>query len=91
MVGELDVAIADQKATVVFQNDQIVFCFSDFKTVRRFVNRPLPNLRPVGKLLAFTEIALKLQVGKRKPIALFPRPNWVVRWLSRAIREMNSA
>ena len=62
MVGELDVAIADQKATVVFQNDQIVFCFSDFKTVRRFVNRPLPKLRPVGKLLAFTEIALKLQV-----------------------------
>lgn len=88
MVGELNVAIADHKATIEFLSEQILFRFSDYKTARAIVIRPLPSLRPIGKLLSFSEIVLKAQVGKRKPIELFPQPSWIVRWLSPAIREM---
>lgn len=88
MVGELDVAIAGHRATIVFLSEQILFRFVDYKTARAIVNRPLPSLRPLGKLLSFSEIELKAQVGNRKPIELFPQPNWIVRWLSPTIRQL---
>ncbi len=91
MVGELDVAIADHKATIEFLSEQILFRFPDYKTALAIVNRPLPSLRALGKLLSFSEIALKAQVGKRRSFELFPQPSWIVRWLSPAIREMVGA
>ena len=88
MVGELDVEIADQKATIEFLNDHVLFRFADYKTARAVVGRPLPSLVRIGRLLTWSEIGLKAQIGRRKPIELFPEPGWIVRWLSPAVREM---
>ncbi len=88
MVGELDVAIADQKATIEFLSDHALFRFADYKTARTVVGQPMPSLGPIAKLLQWSEIGLKAQIGKRKPIELFPQPSWMVRWLSPAVREM---
>jgi hypothetical protein len=88
MVGELDVAIADQNATIEFLGDQILFHFQDYATARAVTTRPLPSLSLVGNLLSFGELRLRAQIGKRKPIELFPQASWIVRMLSPAIREM---
>ena len=88
MVGELDVAIADQKATIEFLSDHVLFRFANYKTARAVVGQPMPSLGPIGKLLKWSEFGLKAQVGKRKPIELFPQPSWIVCWLSPAVREM---
>ena len=88
MVGELDVAIADQNATIEFLGDQILFHFQDYATARAVTNRPFPSLALVGKLLSIGELRLQAQIGKRKPIELFPQASWIVRLLSPAIREM---
>ncbi len=91
MVGELDVAIADQNATIKFLGDQIVFHFQDYATARALKNRPFPSLSLVGKLLSFGELRLLAQVGKRKPIELFPQASWIVKLLSPAIRKMSGS
>ena len=91
MVGEIDVAIADQKATIEFLSDHVLFRFSDFRTARSIMSNPMPNLRQIGKLLSFGQIDLKAQIGSRKVIELYPRPNWVVKWFSPAIRSMLGA
>ena len=91
MVGERDVAIAGQTATIEFLQDRILFHFADYATARAIVNRPLLSLARIGGLLSFCEIGLQAKVGKRKPVELFPQPRWIVRLLSPAIREMVSA
>lgn len=88
MVGELAVAIADQHATIEFLGDHILFRFDDYRTARAIVSQPLPSLGPIGRLMSWSDTGLKAQIGKRKPIELFPRPSWIVRWLSSAVREM---
>jgi hypothetical protein len=88
MVGELDVAIADQKATIEFLGDHVLFRFADYKTARAVVGQPMPSLKPVGRLLSWSEIGLKAKIGNRKAIELYPSPSWIVRWLSPSIREM---
>ncbi len=91
MVGELDVAIADQNATIEFLRDHVLFRFADYRTARAVLGQPMPSLEPIGKMLSWSKIGLKSQVGKRKPIELFPEPSWIVRWLSPAVREMVGA
>ena len=88
MVGVLDVAIADQKAKIEFLENHILFRFADYSTARAIMSQPMPSLDLIGRLLAFSEIGLKAKVGKRKPVELFPKPSWVVRWLSPAVRDM---
>ena len=88
MVGELHVAIADQTATIEFLRDRILFHFADYATARVIVKRPLPSLAPLARLLSLSAIGLQAQIGNRKPIELFPRPSWIVRLLSPAVREM---
>jgi hypothetical protein len=88
MVGELELAIADQTATIEFVSDHVLVRFADYKTARTMVSKPMPSLNLVGQLLGFSNIGLKAQVGSRKPIELFPQPSWLVRWLSPTIREM---
>ncbi|MFT5299694.1 MAG: hypothetical protein ACI87E_002258 [Mariniblastus sp.] len=91
MVGELDVTIADQNATIEFLGNQILFRFQDYATAWSISNRPLPSPSIVGKLLSFGELKLRAQIGKRKPIDLFPQAGWIVRMLSPAIREMGKS
>ena len=88
MVGEIEVATAGQHATIVFLSDYILFRFPSLKSARVITGQPLPNLAVAGKLLALSEIALKAQIGDRKPVELFPKPSWLVRILSPAIRSM---
>lgn len=88
MVGELDVAIAGQEATIHFLNDQVLLRFADYRSALAIVNQAMPNPKLVGKLLSFIEIGLRAQVGKRRPIELFPQPSLIVRWFSPAVREM---
>ncbi len=88
MAGELAVAIAGQEATVLFLNDQIVLRVSDFRSALAIVNRAMPNPEPIGKLLLFSQIGLKAQVGQRRSFELFPQPSVIVRLLSPLIRKM---
>lgn len=88
MVGKLDVAIAGQTAKFEFLRDRIRFHFADYATARAIVNRSLPSLAPIGRLLSFCEIGLQARIGNRKPIELFPRASWIVRLLSPAVSEM---
>jgi hypothetical protein len=91
MVGVLDVTIAGHKVKIEFLGDYILFQFADYSTARSIMNQPTPSLKPIGKLLSFSQIGLKARVGRRKPIELFPQPSWIVRWLSPSIREMIGA
>ena len=91
MVGELDVAIADQEATILFLNDRVIFRFASYTSALGMVNHAVPNPTSIGKLLSFSEISLSAQVGKRRPIELFPNPSIIVRWLSPPVREMVQA
>ena len=88
MVGELDVAIAGQEATILFLKDHVVLRFADYRSALAIVNHAMPSPEPIGKLLSFSEIGLRAQVGIRQPIELFPQPSLIVRWLSPAVREM---
>lgn len=91
MVGELDVVIAGQKATIQFLNDHILLCISDYKTARKIIKTPMPDLSLAGRLLSFSETGLLTQIGRRKPFELFPQPSWIVRLLSPAVRGMFEA
>ena len=91
MVGELDVAIAGQKATVHFLNDHVLLSFSDYKTAREIMKTPMPDLTLAGRLLSFSEIGLRTRIGRRKPFELFPQPSWIVRLLSPAVRGIFAA
>ncbi|QEG21045.1 hypothetical protein [Mariniblastus fucicola] len=91
MVGELDVAIADQRTTFEFLGEEILIRFRDYRSALAFARMPIPNSVPAGRLLAFGELRLKAQVGQRTPIDLFPHPNWLVRWLSPTIRGLPEA
>ena len=88
MVGELDVAVADRKATIKFLSDHVLFCFPDYRSAFAIVGQPRPSLKPIAKLLSFTGIGLKAKIGSRNPFELFPQPSWFVRWLNPAVREM---
>lgn len=88
MVGELDLLIAGQRASIEFLNDHAVVCFPSYASAFRVTRSPLPDLGLVGRLLKFGEIGLKARVGQKEPIELFPKPNLVVRWLSPAIRTL---
>ena len=88
MVGEIEVVTADQHATIEFLSDHILFRFPDLKSARVITGQPMPNLKVAGKLLAFSEIVLEAQIGNRKPVELFPKPSWLVKTLSPAIRNM---
>lgn len=88
MVGELNLAIADQNATVEFAGDEISLYFPDYKTAREMMRHPMPSLKLLGRLLSWSELRLKARVGERKPFELIPDPSWIVRLLSPAIREI---
>ena len=91
MVGELHVAIADQEATILFLDDRVVLRFAGYKSALAIAKFALPSPARFGKLLSFSEIGLRAQVGKRRSIELFPSPSFIVRWLSRPVREMVQA
>ena len=91
MVGELDVAIAGHKATVQFSNNRILMCISDYKTARRIMKTPMPDLSLAGRLLSFSQIELLTRIGSRNPFELFPQPSWIVRLLSPTVRGMSKA
>ncbi len=88
MVGELDVAIADQTATISLTNEKIVFHISDFKTARALLKTRVPDWSLGGRLLRKLGAVVYVQIGQRKPVEIFPRPGWVVRLLSPAIRGL---
>jgi len=88
MVGELEVAIVDRKMTIDLLGDQILLRFPDYASVRAVMKQPFPSLGLAGKLLSFSQIGLQVEVGKRKPIELFPRPSWITKLLSSDVREM---
>ena len=91
MVGEVNVAIAGQNATIQFLNDQIVLEISDYKTAWKIMKTPMPNLSLAARLLSFSEIGLMTRIGNRKPVELFPEPSWIVRLLSPSITGMLEA
>jgi len=91
MVGELDVAFAGQTAKIKFLRDQILLHFADFAKARVFANSPLPALAPIARVLAFSDIGLKAQIGNGKSHELFPRPSWLVRLLSPSVRQLVNA
>jgi hypothetical protein len=88
MAGELDVTVAGHPMTIEFLGDSILLRFSDFVSSRSVMSQPLPSLRPIGQVLSTSEIVLRAKVGRWKPIELFPRSSWLIRWLSPAVREM---
>ncbi len=90
MAGEIDVAIVGHNGKLVFLGDHVVFRCTDYLSAVAFMRTPTPNLRPLGKLMAFSETGLKVHIGNRRPIEIFPNPNRIARWLSPKIREILS-
>lgn len=88
MVGELDIAIADQSATILCLSDHVVLRVADYRSALTIVNHAMPGAGQIGKLLSFNEIGLSAQLGKWQPIELFPQPSLIVRWLIPAVREL---
>ena len=91
MVGELDVVIAGQKATILFLRDHVVLRFAGYRSALAVASRLIPRPKQIGKLLALSEIGLGVQIGKRRQIELYPQPGLLVRWLTPAVREMVQA
>jgi hypothetical protein len=89
MAGEIDVTIVGHAAKLIFQGDHIVLRCADVRTAFAIMKAPTPDVKPLGKLLSFSEIGLVAHVGKRKPFEIFPNPGRVTRWLSPKVREMN--
>ena len=90
MAGEIDVAIVGHDAKLVFLGDHIVLRVADYLTAVAIMRTTTPDLIPLGKLLAFSETGLKVHVGNRKPMEIFPNPSRIARWLSPKIRELVS-
>jgi hypothetical protein len=88
MAGEIVLAIAGRTAKLVFLGDHIVLSVGDYLTAVAFSRFPSPNLSRLGRLLAFSEIGLQVQVGNRKPVEIYPNPSRSARWLSPKIREL---
>ena len=90
MVGALVLETAGHNATVDFEEDSIVVRFADLRSAIAMVGQPLPDLSLPGKLLKFAEIRLSVQLGNGRYMELFPKPHWIVKFLSPAIRTMIS-
>ena len=91
MVGELEVVVADQKAKILFQKDNILFQCVSFRSAYAIASVADALAEQVAKILHFCEIALQVKIGNRKPISLFPEQSLVVRWLSPMVRRMQQA
>ncbi len=90
MVGALRLETAGHNATIDFEEDAIVVRFYDLRSAIAMMGQPLPNLSLPGKLLKFSEIRLSVQLGTGKHLELFPKPHWIVKFLSPAVRSMIS-
>ncbi|MDG1512526.1 MAG: hypothetical protein P8R31_12575 [Mariniblastus sp.] len=88
MVGEIDIAVVGHDAKLVFLGDHIVFRVTDYLSAVAFMRTPMPDLKPLGKLMAFSETGLKVHIGKRKPIEILPKPSRIARLLSPKVREI---
>ena len=88
MAGELELAVAGRTARLNFLSDHIVLQIADYRSAAALVRVPTPDLGPLGKLLNFSEMKVLAQVGKRKPIEIFPDPGRLARWLSPKVREL---
>ena len=88
MVGELEVAIADQHATVEFCSDEILVRFASFLEAVAAMRRPLPKTNFIGRLLRASELKLSVQIGNRKPFEVFPKSNRLFRWISPSLNGM---
>ena len=83
--------LVGRKAKIEFHGDEIVFRVADYRTAMAFLQRPMPPLGMVGKILTHGQMELKARVGKRKPVRLFPDPGWILRLLSPSVRAMVDA
>jgi hypothetical protein len=90
MVGELDVSIADQPLTIEFLGDTILFKMKSLRSAAAVARIPSPDLKPLGKLLAFGQMKVAAKVGDRRPIELFPQPGWLVKIIAPRFRDMAS-
>ena len=88
MAGELELAVAGRTARLNFLSDHIVLQIADYRSAAALVRVPTPDLGLLGKLLNFSEMKVLAQVGKRKPIEIFPDPGRIARWLSPKVREL---
>ncbi|MDG2015308.1 MAG: hypothetical protein P8J33_17510, partial [Pirellulaceae bacterium] len=86
MAGEIDVTIVGHAARLMFQGDRIVLCCNDLKSTVGIMRAPTPDLKPLGKLFSFSEIAFDVQIGDRKPLEIFPEPGRLARWFSPKVR-----
>lgn len=89
MAGELGLAVAGRTARLNFLSDHIVLQIADYRSAAAIMRVPTPDLGPLGKLLNFSEMRILAQVGKRKPMEIYPNPARFARWLSPKIRELN--
>lgn len=89
MAGELEIAVVGRTARLNFLSDHIVLQIADYRSAAAIIRVPTPDLGPLGKLLNFSEMKILAQVGKRKPIDIFPKPARIARWLSPKVRELN--
>lgn len=89
MVGEIDVAIADQTATFLFRGNSILIQFANLGSAMASRNIAVAGPKLVAQLLSFSGVELKLRIGRLLPtVELFPRPNFLTRWLSPSVRQL---
>lgn len=81
MVGEVEVTVAGQRGILFFREDRVIFHLPSFSAARVILRQPIPSLRWLHHGLSFVEIAVHAQIGNRQPVALFPKPSWIVRFL----------
>ena len=87
-VGSLDAACSGRKTSIEIGADRVLFKIADLKSVLFWREVPIPQPRLLIWMLNLAELKLYAQIGQRKPIELFPKPNWIVRWSSPAVREL---
>lgn len=91
MAGHLDVVVGGRKGMLWFREDHVVLQVADYRSALGLLKLAMPVLDPVGKLLSFSQIGLRVAAGQRRPVELFPRPSWVVRRLVPAVRRLSAA
>lgn len=90
MVGELNVAIAGQPATLEFAGDLIRLHLKDYQSAWRVHRTPFPDVSGWGRWLAKSGFQLQLRIGRSKSLELFPNPHWALRLSSPVARALSA-
>jgi hypothetical protein len=78
MVGEINVAIADQDFKVKFLGKDILLCFPNYRSAGKLAASAGLGMSFSCKLLEISQGSLFAKIGS-KAFELWPKPSWLIR------------